>query len=136
MLSRVFWAAAAVALFSLMLSSLFRDREYKFEFQVKGTDAAPSATGHLRWVDRDVKLEIEGLPALPSGKAYQLWQIGPEGPKPVPAATFTLDSKGELHGVDRMKYQIAKGQTFALTVEPLRGSKSPTMPIFLVGQVN
>jgi len=88
-------------------------------------------------VDRYVKLDIQGLPALPAGKAYQLWQIGPEGPtKPVPCATFRLDSKGELLSTDTLKYVIAKDQTFALTMEPIGGSKSPTMPIFCVAPVN
>jgi len=131
MLSRVFWSAAAVVLFALLLGTLFREREYRSEVKFVGTrDAAPAATGRLLWVDRHVKLDIEGLPALPSGKAYQLWQIGPEGAKPVAGATFPLNAQGELIGEDRMKYVVSKGQTFALTVEPFGGSKSPTMPIF------
>jgi anti-sigma-K factor RskA len=131
-LSRVFWSAAAVFLFALLFGTLFREREYRYEARFSGTrDAAPAAVGRLLWVDNYVKLDIEGLPALPAGKAYQLWQIGPEGPtKPVPCATFSLNPQGELVGEDRMKYVVARSQMFALTVEPLAGSKSPTMPIF------
>jgi anti-sigma-K factor RskA len=77
-----------------------------------------------------------GPPALPLGKVYQLWQIGPAGPDPVPAATFTLDSKGELHDKDQLKYLIAKDQVFALTMEPIGGSKKPTMPLFFTAKVN
>ena len=63
--------------------------------------------------------------------------VVPEGPtKPVPCATFRLDSKGELLSTDTLKYVIAKDQTFALTMEPIGGSKSPTMPIFCVAPVN
>jgi anti-sigma-K factor RskA len=136
MLSRVFWSAAAALLFVLLIGNLFREREYTNEAVVKSTAAAPSVTGRILWVDRYVKLDIQGLPALPAGKAYQLWQIGPEGPKPVPAATFLLDSKGELTKTDTLKYLVAKDQTFALTMEPIGGSKSPTLPIFCTAKVN
>lgn len=135
MLSRVFWSAAAVVLFALLFGTLFSTPDYKFEFAMAGPkEVAPAAAGRAVWVDRHVKLEIVGLPALPAGKVYQLWQIGPEK-APVRARTFILDSKGGLEGEDRMKHLIAKGQTFALTVEPAGGSNSPTMPIFCVGKV-
>ena len=85
MLSRVFWSAAAAFLFVLLIGNLFREREYTNEAVVKPGPGAPAAAGKVLWVDRYVKLDIQGLPALPAGKAYQLWQIGPEGPtKPVP----------------------------------------------------
>jgi anti-sigma-K factor RskA len=136
MLSRVFWSAAAALLFALLIGNLFRAREYTNEAPIKPTDAAPSARGSIHWVERYVKLEIQGLPALPSGKVYQLWQIGPLGPKAVPAATFTLDSKGDLYGFDGLRFVVAKGHTLALTVEPFGGSTSPTNPIFVVAPVN
>jgi anti-sigma-K factor RskA len=135
-LSRVFWSAAAVFLFALLFGSLFRERQYTHEVAIKATEAAPSAKGRIRWVDRYVKLEVQGLPAVPPGKAYQLWQIGPKGAVPVPAATFQLDSLGQLRGTDRMDYLIAKGQTFAVTLEPFRGSRAPTMPIFFTATVD
>jgi len=135
-LSRVFWSAAALFLFALLFGSLFRERQYPFETGIVATDAAPSATGRIRWVGRYVKLEIEGLPALPRGKTYQLWQIGPEGPKPVPAGTFALDFKGDLRDDDQLKYLIVKNQVLALTMEPIGGSKAPTMPIFVKATVD
>jgi len=135
LLSRVFWSAAAVFLFAILFGSLFRERDYPNEAPGKSQDPAPSATGGFHWGDRDVKVEVQGLPALPPGKVYQLWQIGPE-PKPVPARTFRLDSKGALRGEDRMKHLIAKGQAFALTMEPAGGSTSPTMPIFFLAPVD
>jgi len=134
-LSRVFWSAAALFLFALLFGSLFRERDYPFEATVVATNAAPSAEGGVHWVGRHVKLEVNGLPALPPGKVYQLWQIGPE-PNPIPAGTFKLDVQGALHGHDQLKYLIVKGQTFAVTMEPAGGSKSPTMPIFFTAPVN
>lgn len=136
MLSRVFWSAAAAFLFVLLIGNLFRDREYPNEAVVKAQPAAPAATGKILWVDRYVKLDVQGLPALPAGKAYQLWQIGPTGKVPVPCSTFALDSKGELTSTDTLKFLITKDQTFAITMEPIGGSKSPTMPIFCIAPVN
>ena len=135
-LSRVFWSAAAVLLVAFMIGSLFNPTEYEFELSLKGTDAAPSAVGRLRWKENAVKVEVSGLPALPAGKEYQLWQIGPKGPEPIPARTFRLDTRGDLAGTDWMKHLVAKGQTFAFTVEPAGGSRTPTAPLFAVGKIN
>ena len=129
-LTRVFWAAAAVVLFALMAGNLFHETEYTHSVRIKGTEHAPAAEGLVLWTEKSVRVEMTGLPALPPGKEYQLWQIGPEGPKPVAARTFRLDYKGDLAGNDWMKYLVAAGQTFAVTVEPAGGSRSPTMPIF------
>jgi anti-sigma-K factor RskA len=136
MLSRVFWSAAAVFLFVMLIGNLFRDREYPNEAGVTPGPGAPAVTGRVLWVDHYVKLEVQGLPALPAGKAYQLWQIGPKGPAPVPCSTFALNPKGELMGTDTMKFLIEKDQTFAVTMEPIGGSKTPTLPIFFTAKVN
>ena len=135
-LTRVFWAAAAVLLVVLLLSSLFESPEYDGYVNVQGTsDAAPSARGRIYWKKNSVRVDVSGLPALPAGKEYQLWQIGPEK-NPIPARTFRLGPKGDFAGTDRMKYVVAKGQTFAITVEPAGGSRNPTLPIFAVGTIN
>jgi len=136
LLTRVFWAAAAVLLVVLLLSSLFESPEYDSYVDVPGTsEAAPSARGRIYWKKNSVRVEVSGLPALPAGKEYQLWQIGPEK-NPIPARTFRLDSKGALAGTDWMKHLVAKGQTFAFTVEPAGGSRKPTMPLFAVGTIH
>jgi anti-sigma-K factor RskA len=127
--SRVFWAAAAIFLFALLLNSLTR-APWK-AIQAKGTKDAPSAQGDLRWNEASVKLYVTGLPALPAGKVYQLWHIGPAA-APLPRKTFTLNAGGTLAGSDTMDHAIVKGHKFALTIEPSGGSKSPTMPIYWV----
>jgi anti-sigma-K factor RskA len=127
-LSRVFWAAAAVALFAIVIHSLGDGNRLPFVVQ----PPAAGATGRLKWwKDGKVSVEISGLPALPSGKVYQLWHIGPVK-DPVPCRTFTLDASGDLDGEDIMTHAIARGHKFALTVEPAGGSKSPTMPIYVL----
>jgi anti-sigma-K factor RskA len=130
LLSRVFWAAAAVVLFGLVINSL-SDTSVKLRWT--GTEAAPKVAGTARWDDRIVKVAVAGLPALPAGKVYQLWHIGPVA-DPIPCRTFPLKSSGTLEGEDSMKHLIARGHKFALTVEPEGGSLKPTAPIFAITQ--
>jgi anti-sigma-K factor RskA len=125
--SRVFWAAAAVVLIALLLNSLLGS-EWK-RVHAPGTKDAPLANGELRWRETSLKLTVTGLPSLPPGRVYQLWHVGVVA-TPIPQATFTLDAEGSLVGSDTMHYAIAKGQAFALTIEPAGGSRSPTLPIY------
>ncbi len=129
-LSRVFWAAAAVVLLALLVTSL-TDTSVKLYW--KGTDAAPKVAGTSRYEERILKVDVSGLPALPAGRVYQLWHLGPQA-APVPCKTFTLTSSGVLDGDDMMKFAYVPGHKFALTVEPIGGSKSPTMPIMAITQ--
>ena len=92
---------------------------------------APAATGHVRWTHRTVEVEVSGLPALPPGKVYQLWHLGPM-PRPVPQATFTVDPSGQLHGWDTMAFAIGRNDRFAISAESAGGSRSPTSPLYAV----
>jgi anti-sigma-K factor RskA len=132
-LTRLFWTAAAVVLFSFVLGNLFLGEFKRAGSQVQ--KVAPEVMGQIRWRNRSVKLDLTNLPKPPPGKVYQLWHIGPEK-NPVEAKTFPLDSRGLLHGFDSMKYDIVKGHAFALTMEPEGGSRSPTMPLYYVAPVN
>lgn len=126
-LTRVFWAAAAVVLFSIVIGSLTSYHSTRV--------TKDGVQGHVRWKDRSVKLRITGLPKLPEGKVYQLWQVG-ASPAPIPGAIFTLDPAGRLVGSDTFTVAIVKGHAFAITMEPAGGSKSPTMPLHFVAPVN
>jgi anti-sigma-K factor RskA len=123
-LSRLFWAAAAIVLFALLIHSL-GNTSVKLPLEGKGVK------GKLRWEERTVTLDVAGLPALPAGKVYQLWHLGP-AKDPVPCRTFTLNASGLLEGEDTMANAIVRGHKFALTMEPAGGSKSPTMPIVAI----
>jgi anti-sigma-K factor RskA len=91
------------------------------------------AKGTLEWRGNMVEVTIAGLPALPQGKVYQLWHIGPVE-KPVPQGTFLCDGTGKYHGWDKMKYSIDPKDAFAVTMEPAGGSTSPTMPILAIAK--
>jgi hypothetical protein len=63
-----------------------------------------------------------GLPALPSGKVYQLWLIGQE--KTVSAGLLPPATAGQTPPV--LATGVVKGDTLGLTVEPAPGSAQPT----------
>ena len=71
--------------------------------------------------DNGMVFSASGLPALPAGKAYQLWMIDAAGVRPGPVLT-PVDGQvpavfaGGLNGA----------QTVAMTVEPSAGSTQPT----------
>lgn len=119
--TRVFWAAAAIVLISLLIRSIGAP-EQKLPW-------TGNCRGWLTFCGRTVEIDVSGLPPLAQGKVYQLWHIGPIQ-KPVPQGTFVCDGNGNYRGFDTMKYDIAKADAFAITMEPPGGSDAPTSAIF------
>lgn len=128
--TRVFWAAAALLLFAVILRSISSDTR---ELALHGTPEVPEARGMLRCSERSVDFRLAGLPELPKGKCYQLWHIGGDG-IPVAQATFHLDPSGVLHGSDALKQGAHPDHLFAFTMEPEGGSRQPTRPIYAVAR--
>jgi anti-sigma-K factor RskA len=127
MLTRLFWSAAAVVLFSIVLGTLLGPdfREHKMNAH---PDYA-SARGHVRWADRTLELHASGLPALPAGKEYELWRI--RGGVPKRAGQYVPNAKGLIRGRYTMNDATVEGDLFAVTIEPAGGTDSPTgkMPL-------
>ncbi len=65
---------------------------------------------------------VNNLPALSSGKTYQLWYIGHDGP--IPAGTFEASSSSTTWRV--LDGAMSAGDTVGVTVEPAGGSPAPT----------
>ncbi|MBC7590569.1 MAG: anti-sigma factor [Salinibacterium sp.] len=63
-----------------------------------------------------------GLQPLPSGKTYELWYIGSDGPRA--AGTFSIDTDGAAWRV--LEGAMQGGDVIGVTVEPSGGSESPT----------
>jgi len=72
------------------------------------------------------------LPALPQGKAYELWLIPVVG-APIPAGVFHPDKRGSVTVVNPPLPPRAEAKAFAITVEPESGSTGPTSQPILVG---
>ena len=70
----------------------------------------------------ELAVVTNGLPALPSGKVYQLWLIGKT--KIVSAGLLPAARSGQTPAV--LATGVVKGDTLGLTVEPAPGSKQPT----------
>jgi anti-sigma-K factor RskA len=98
---------------------------------MKGQPVAPQSLTTVYWNKQtnDVYLLVNTLPKPAAGKQYQLWAIV-EG-QPVSAGMLNADEAG--NGLVKMS-TIANAQAFAITLENTGGSKTPTMPIYVVGK--
>lgn len=130
--TRVFWAAAAVFLISLVVLGIRKPEDAR-RLPVNGMPDYLSVRGEALVRGRSIELLVAGLPKPPEGKVYQLWHIG-DDKKPVGQGTFRLDPSGRLHGTDALKNPVGKDHLFAITLEPAGGSKAPTSPILAVGK--
>jgi hypothetical protein len=72
---------------------------------------------------RDAVLTAARLPALPDGRVYQVWVIGPAGTR----------AAGFLSGTALVLVGVRAGERVGVTVEPAGGTSQPTTtPIVLV----
>jgi anti-sigma-K factor RskA len=101
-----------------------------------GLPAAPSAAARVVWnpATREAVLLAAGLDPAPPGKVYEAWVIA--NGAPAPAGTFQVDETGKavfrLPTVD----ETAMPRTFAVTLEPEGGTRTPTGPMVLAGAVS
>jgi anti-sigma-K factor RskA len=70
----------------------------------------------------ELAVVTDGLPALPSGKVYQLWLIGPA--KTTSVGLLPPAKSGRTPAV--LATGVVKGDALGLTVEPAPGSAQPT----------
>jgi anti-sigma-K factor RskA len=97
-----------------------------------GTTTAQTARATFVYDEksRSGVLMIEGLPATPADKAYEVWFI-PKGLAPIPGRTFTVNANGRALISDNLPIAAGAGAAVAITLEPKAGSTVPTMPIYL-----
>lgn len=97
-----------------------------------GLEAAPSALAMVYWnpTTGDISLSVEGLPAPPEDKQYQLWALA-DG-KPIDAGVFDLNDQPEA--VHHMK-KIDRAEAFAITLEPRGGMPAPTGAMYVLGKM-
>lgn len=75
------------------------------------------------------------LPALPSGRTYQLWLVPAEG-NPISAGVFPVDVRGNGAVLLPPLPTGVTAKAFAVTVEPVGGVPQPTGPKVLIGIVS
>jgi anti-sigma-K factor RskA len=98
--------------------------------ELSGTGEAAGASAMLAY-DRTGRamLIANGLPRAPEGKEYQLWYI--VGDKPMPGKSFAPDTSGRTMMKDQVPEAARDSATFAVTLEPAGGVRSPTGAIYL-----
>lgn len=102
------------------------------KMELAGTQTAKNARATLVY-DRETgraMLMTEGLPAAPPDMAYEVWFI-PKGHSPMPGKMFTVDAAGHAMMTDHIPPEARENAVIAITLEPKRGSASPTGAIYL-----
>ncbi len=69
-----------------------------------------------------------GLAALPGGRAYELWLMGPSGERP---AGMLKPDQGGMAG-PAVVSGLAPGDMIGLTIEPAKGASQPTSALIVV----
>ena len=101
------------------------------DFQRRTVDVSTGGQATVIWsvsLQRSALLATD-LAAPPSGKTYELWYIGTNGP----TAAGTFDPTGSKTMSVMLTGKMAQGDTIGLTIEPAGGSQKPTTkPIAVV----
>ncbi len=129
-MERLAETSASLAAREATLNAIFEPGVQMFQLTASGD---PDPGIQLFWDRQRHRAIVHGfkLPAVPDGRAYQLWFI--KDGAPVPSVTFKPEATGHVR-VEQIPVP-AEGEVSAaaVTVEPESGSTQPTSPILLVG---
>nr|WP_255749486.1 anti-sigma factor [Pontibacter liquoris] len=103
--------------------SVLRNPEFK-SVRLEGVESHAGASMMVYWNARQQKVFVDEvrLPAPPPGKQYQLWAL--QDGQPIDAGLIAIsDAKASMQ---QMK-KISAAEAFAVTLEPVGGSKTPTL---------
>lgn len=126
-------AAAVIALGGVAVGSYVADQNDPMNQVVRAGDvreaSVPVAAGGTATVlissSKDaLVVKMNGVPAPPAGKVYQMWLIPKDGSAPVSEGLMdeaALSKPAVVKG-------IAKAVSLGITVEPVGGSAAPTTP--------
>jgi anti-sigma-K factor RskA len=95
------------------------------------TSPAPHVKTFYQQKDGHVLLLATNLQPLPADKSYQLWLIPMGGGAPMPAGIFRVEPDGSTLMMHTMETTGVEAKAFAITIEPLHGSSTPTPPIVM-----
>jgi anti-sigma-K factor RskA len=103
---------------------------------LRGQESAPDAAGRAYLSQSEgLVFSVAGMPALQTGRTYQLWVVPPApGAPPVGVGTFDVDAAGRASEAIALPAGVAVGAV-AVTNEPAGGSAAPTLPILVLGTV-
>lgn len=95
------------------------------------THAEPQVKTVYKPQEGHILLIANALKPIPEDKVYELWLIPMSGGAPMPAGTFRINPSGGAMMMHAMETPGIEAKAFAVTIEPVGGSKTPTMPIVL-----
>jgi len=103
------------------------------QINLAGQKVAPAASARAFWSrSRGVVFTAANLPALPTGRVYQLWFIA--GKTPVSAGLLTApDARGGMTTTLATPTDLPSPDALAVSIEPEGGVLQPTGDIYLVG---
>ncbi|HTV83595.1 MAG TPA: anti-sigma factor [Acidobacteriaceae bacterium] len=92
--------------------------------------------GDANWLESDGALVFvaSGLKPLPAGKTYELWMEALQSEAPLPAGMFQPNPDGSAAVVLPPLPAHTQPRRFLVTVEPVSGSATPSLPIVMQGQ--
>ncbi|HET8523601.1 MAG TPA: anti-sigma factor [Thermomicrobiales bacterium] len=99
-------------------------------------DGPSQASGTLYYslqADQPPVLALQGMTPLSNNRVYQLWYIKGDA-APVPGPTFTVNDAGAA--AVPVASDVPTYTNVAVTAEPNGGSKTPTAPILMTGQLS
>ena len=108
------------------LLAILRDKDV-ISIPLKGQENFPTASAVVYWNKKTemVYVDVANLPPAPEGKVYQLWSLT--------LAPLSPTNLGILDNLSSNKYKIFdrkntnNSEAFGITLEPISGSKTPTM---------
>lgn len=98
-----------------------------------GTEPQPQAKAVYSLRHRSLVLLASNLNPLPARKTYELWLLPANGTPPLPVGTFRPDAGGSATLVLPQFSGAVPAKGFAVTIEKVPGSATPTLPIVLSG---
>jgi anti-sigma-K factor RskA len=100
------------------------------------TRQAVHPVGQVSWLAEKGSLIFVagGLRPISANKTYELWLVPSSGKAPIPAGLFRPDADGGATVVMAPVPAQTPAKSFMVTVEPLHGSETPSLPIIMQGQ--
>ncbi len=118
-----------------LISILRDDAITKIDLGGQGHFTATYAKVYWDKDQQRIFLDAEGLPEPPKGKVYQVWSLtlAPLAPTSLGTITNFSDDTNKIFEISNPN----KSEAFGITLEPLGGSKTPTMDqLYVLGTVN
>jgi anti-sigma-K factor RskA len=106
------------------------------KIDLAGQKGAPSARARAFWSrNRGLVMAVNDLPALQSGRTYQVWVLPASGAAPISAGLLVPDGSGSATVMYDTASDIPAPGAVAVSEEPAGGVPAPTGQIYLVGKV-